>query len=111
MNTERGTVSGYFTDYDVLEKEARKYEPDYDKLCIFAGACQSYYEGIMGAGANFASSPGRILINAYDPAIVSEKVALTESTRYVTPGEIAGLTVSGKDGIWGVDTKGHLNLM
>jgi len=42
-------------------KEARKYQPDYDKLCIFAGACQSYFEAIMQAGANFASSPGRII--------------------------------------------------
>ena len=27
------------------------------ELAIFAGACQSYYEAIMAAGANFASSP------------------------------------------------------
>ena len=31
----------------------REYEPDYDTLVIFAGACQSCYEAILDAGANF----------------------------------------------------------
>lgn len=89
-------------------REARKYQPDYDKLCIFAGACQSYYEAIMNAGANFASSPGRILINCLDPAIVSEKVSLTDSETIVSPKEVSELTISGSDGIGGIDTKGRL---
>jgi len=63
-------------------------------MCIFAGACQSYFEAIMQAGANFASSPGRININALDPAIVSEKVALTNKDNYVTPEEVSKLTIS-----------------
>lgn len=89
-------------------KEARKYEPNFDRLCIFAGACQSYYEAIMEAGANFASSPGRVLINALDPAFVSEKVALTDYRMIVTPREIAQITVSGSEGIGGINTRGHL---
>jgi len=92
-------------------KEARKYQPDYDKLCIFAGACQSYFEAIMQAGANFASSPGRININALDPAIVSEKVALTNKDNYVTPEEVSKLTISGSKGIGGIKTRGHLTVL
>lgn len=88
-------------------KEARKYEPGMDKLCIFAGACQSYFEGIMEAGANFASSPGRILIHALDPAKVGDRIALTDSRVYVTPDQIARLTQSGSKGIGGLRTKGH----
>lgn len=88
--------------------EARKYQADKDKLSIFAGACQSYYEGIMSAGANFASSPGRVLINALDPAIVSEKIALTDSRMIVSPREIIRLTVSGRDGIGGINSRGQL---
>lgn len=87
--------------------EARKYEPSFEKLCIFSGACQSYYEGIMEAGANFASSPGRILIHALDPAKVGDRIALTDSRVYVTPSQIAKLTQSGSKGIGGVKTKGH----
>ncbi|MFZ5986858.1 MAG: sporulation peptidase YabG [Bacillota bacterium] len=97
--------SKYFVE---CVKEARRYEPDFDKLCIFAGACQSYYEAIMEAGANFASSPGRININALDPAIVSEKVALTDKRYYVTPQEIARITITGSEGIGGINTRGHL---
>ena len=82
-------------------KLAREYESNFDRLCIFAGACQSYFEGIMSAGANFASSPGRININALDPAIVSEKVALTDVNNYVNPEQIARMTISGVQGIGG----------
>lgn len=88
-------------------QEARKYEPSFDKLCIFAGACQSYFEGIMEAGANFASSPGRILIHALDPAKVGDRVALTDSRVFVTPEKIAKLTQSGIKGIGGIRTRGH----
>ncbi len=89
-------------------KYARSYEANLDKLCIFAGACQSYYEGIMEAGANFASSPGRININALDPAIVSEKVALTDRRYFITPQEITRITITGAKGIGGVPTRGHM---
>ena len=57
-------------------KEARKYDQKNDKnLVIFAGACQSYFEALMEAGANFASSPARILIDFLDPLIVAKSVA------------------------------------
>ncbi len=88
-------------------REARKHEPDFNKLCIFAGACQSYYEGIMEAGANFASSPGRILIHALDPAKVGDRIALTDSRVYVSPAQVAKLTQSGLKGIGGIKTRGH----
>lgn len=87
--------------------EARKHEPSMEKLCVFSGACQSYYEGIMEAGANFASSPGRILIHALDPAKVADRIALTDSRVFVTPDQIARLTQSGVKGIGGVRSKGH----
>ena len=96
--------SRYFIE---TAREARDYEPDFEKLCVFSGACQSYYEGIMQAGANFASSPGRILIHALDPAKVGDRVALTDSRVFVTPEKIARLTQSGAKGIGGVKTKGH----
>lgn len=92
-------------------KEARVYQKDPNKLCIFAGACQSYFEAIMDAGANFASSPSRININALDPAILSEKVALTDRRHYVTPEEVSKIIISGRGGIGGVKTKGRLNFI
>jgi spore coat assembly protein len=87
--------------------EARKVQKNKEQLCIFAGACQSYFEGIMEAGANFASSPGRILIHALDPSKVAERVALTDSKYFVTPERIARITESGLEGIGGIKTRGH----
>ena len=36
------------------------------------------------AGANFASSPARILIDFMDPLVVAEKVATTKEEQFVT---------------------------
>ena len=49
-----------------------------DRIIIFAGACQSNFEGIIKAGASFASSPKRVNIHALDPAIVASYIALTD---------------------------------
>ena len=71
-------------------KEARRYDAEENKkTVIFAGACQSYFEAIMLAGANFASSPARILIDFLDPLVISEKVATTEQYKYITIDDIA----------------------
>lgn len=88
-------------------KIAREYEPNPDKLCIFAGACQSYYEAIMEEGANFASSPKRILINALDPAIVAQKVSITDSSVILNHKSVIALTITGSNGIGGKDTRGQ----
>lgn len=108
-NADKYNLNSYSNSRYYIQsvKEARKYESSSSKLCIFAGACQSYYEALMSAGANFASSPGRILINALDPAIVAEKVALTDSSRIVTPREVAAITITGSKGIGGINTRGH----
>lgn len=89
-------------------KIARSYQPNPDKLCIFAGACQSYYEAIMEAGANFASSPKRVLINALDPAIVAQKISITDSSTLLTPKSVISLTITGNSGIGGKETRGQL---
>lgn len=89
-------------------KEARKWEKNSEKLVIFAGACQSYYEEIITAGADFASSPARILIDFTGPLIVAEKMALTENYKFITGGEIANEVKEGKKGIFGIGAKGKL---
>lgn len=87
-------------------KEARKWGRSSDKLVIFAGACQSYYEGIMSVGADFASSPGRILIDFVDPLIVAEKIALTEEYRFVSSTEISREIKEGPRGVSGIGARG-----
>lgn len=87
-------------------KEAREVQPSLDELVIIAGACQSHYEAILKAGANFASSPDRILIHALDPVKACGKVALTSIDKIVSPEEISKLTISGINGIGGLQTRG-----
>ena len=90
-------------------KEARRYDKENDKkLVIFAGACQSYFEALICAGANFASSPGRILIDFMDPLIVAEKVATTEKYKYITIEDIENELRDGKQGVSGIGANGKM---
>ena len=109
-NADKHDINSYKNSKYFVESAriARSFEPNPDKLCIFSGACQTYFELVMERGANFASSPGRILINALDPAFVSQKIALTDSRTVVTPEKVAELTISGSKGIGGIKTKGQL---
>lgn len=93
-------------------KEARKYDKDTNKdTVIFAGACQSYFEAIMMAGANFASSPARILIDFLDPLVIAEKVATTERYKFITVDEITREIRDGKKGIGGIGSNGRMTIM
>lgn len=90
-------------------KESRRYDKEKNKkLVIFAGACQSYFEAIISAGANFASSPARILIDFLDPLIVAEKVAYTENYKYITIDDIARELRDGKRGVSGIGANGKM---
>ena len=93
-------------------KEARKYNEKTNKdLVIFAGACQSYFEALMEAGANFASSPARILIDFLDPLIVAKNVAITDKNRYITIDDFVDELRDGKKGINGFGAKGKRNVI
>lgn len=89
-------------------QEARKFEKSHDKLIIIAGACQSDYEELIKAGANFASSPKRINIHALDPAIVATKMSLSDVNQDIDLKGILDNTKYGKNGIGGVITKGTM---
>lgn len=85
---------------------ARKWANSSDKLVIFAGACQSFFEAIMAAGADFASSPGRILIDFIDPLIVAEKVAITENYKFINIYNFIDEIKEGEKGIGGSTVRG-----
>jgi spore coat assembly protein len=87
-------------------REARRYDNDMDNLIIFAGACQSMYNEIIKAGANFASAPKRVLIHALDPVLVGHKIAVAGIERVIEPQEVINATITGIEGIGGVQTRG-----
>jgi len=90
--------------------EARKIRPSLDDLIIFAGACQSYFEALLQAGANFASSPNRINIHALDPVYVVAKISYTPFTSKIDISQLLKNTLSGVRGIGGIETRGVLRL-
>lgn len=102
--------SSYKSTDDFIEavKVARKYESSHEKLLIIAGACQSNYEELIKAGANFASSPKRINIHALDPAIVAASLAFSDKNDNIDLIKILDKTKYGSDGIGGIITKGTM---
>ena len=89
-------------------KEIRKIEKSQDKLIIIAGACQSNYEELIKAGANFASSPKRINIHALDPAIIASSIAFSDKNQNIDLIKILEKTKYGSDGIGGIITNGTM---
>lgn len=91
-------------------KEARETNMNQDELIIIAGACQSNYEELILAGANFASSPKRINIHALDPAIIATLMAYSEVNKEIDLMKILEYTKYGAEGIGGIITKGTMHI-
>ena len=89
---------------------ARAYERNRDMMTIVAGACQSHFEALLQAGANFASSPARILIHALDPVYVAAKSAFTPIRETVNIYDMITHTVSGLKGMGGIETRGNFRM-
>ncbi|MGL4914605.1 MAG: sporulation peptidase YabG [Romboutsia sp.] len=111
MTSRKGNItdlSNYKNSMNFIKtvKQARKWQPNLDNLVIFAGACQSNYEQIIKAGANYASSPGRIMIHALDPVFVVEKIACSRIDTIVPIDEVIEQTVTGIKGVGGSETRG-----
>jgi len=108
LNLENYYTSSYFVKS--VEK-ARCFERSLDDLIIFAGACQSNYQALIAAGANYASAPKRIMIHNFDPLLVVKALAFTSIGEVVDPGEVIARTISGYRGIGGIETWGCFRLV
>ena len=82
--------SKYFVETVI---RARMWEQGANKLAIFAGACQSYYEA-------------RILIDFKDPLVVAGKIATTDFNKYVTINDIKNDLRDGENGVSGIGAHG-----
>lgn len=89
---------------------ARQFERNRDSLTIVAGACQSHFEALLRAGANFASSPARILIHALDPVHIASKVSYTSIKETINMVDVISHTVSGIKGIGGIESRGSYRI-
>lgn len=91
-------------------KAARRLVRSMDDLVIIAGACQSHFEALLDAGANFASSPQRIMIHALDPVFIAEKIAYTPIKETVNVYDVVYSTYTGTDGLGGLESRGKYRL-
>lgn len=82
----------------------------YNDIVIIAGACQSDFEGLIKAGASFASSPAHINIHALDPAIIASFVALSNINEEIDLEEVLSKTKYGSDGIGGFKINGTMKI-
>jgi spore coat assembly protein len=99
--------SQYYVD---AVRKAREFEPSLDNLIIIAGGCQSFFEALIEAGANFASAPKRILIHALDPLLIAQNIAFTSIYEKIALPQFLEETMTGSRGIGGVQTRGKLRL-
>ncbi|WP_253286808.1 sporulation peptidase YabG [Virgibacillus sp. MSJ-26] len=97
--------SKYFVE---TVRNARDNVPNLDQLVIFAGACQSHFESLIRAGANFASSPSRINIHALDPVFIAAKIAYTPFMEKVSVMDVLRNTLTREKGMGGIETRGLL---
>jgi spore coat assemly protein len=106
------SLSSYKNSQNFIDaiQVARDYERNLDTLTIVAGACQSHFEALIGAGANFASSPGRILIHALDPVYVAAKASFTSIRDTVSLNDVLNHTISGSQGMGGIETRGSYRI-
>ncbi|NLP18108.1 MAG: sporulation peptidase YabG, partial [Firmicutes bacterium] len=65
---------------------------------------------LIKAGANFASSPQRVLIHCLDPVLLSEKVAYTPIGQTLAIADALQATITGLSGVGGVETRGKYRL-
>lgn len=91
-------------------KEARRKIPHLDQLVIFAGACQSHFESLIYAGANFASSPSRVNIHALDPVYIVGKISFTSFMDHINVWDVLRNTLTGEKGLGGLETRGVLRI-
>ncbi|WP_199623881.1 sporulation peptidase YabG [Paenibacillus alkalitolerans] len=109
---DKQNINNYKNSLNFLNavRVARAYERNRDALTIVAGACQSHFEALLQAGANFASSPARILIHALDPVYIASKSAYTPVKETVNLYDVITHTVSGLDGLGGIETRGNFRV-
>lgn len=112
FNGDKQNIQNYKNSIHFVKavQAARLYERNRDAMTIIAGACQSHFEALLQAGANFASSPARILIHALDPVYIAAKSAFTPLKETVNIYDVITHTVSGLKGLGGIETRGNFRV-
>lgn len=107
-NIDNYRHSKYFIE---ATKKIREKYPVINQPIIIAGACQSHFEALISAGANFASSPNRVNIKSLDPAIIAIKCATTPINRFIRVMDTIEKTSNKSEGIGGIESFGTMKTL
>ena len=80
-------------------------------MTVIIGACASHFEALIASGANFSSSPKRINIHTYDPAILAIKAATTSNNQNIDFYQTLKYIEDGRDAFGGIETKGKMKIL
>lgn len=110
---ERDDVDNYRNSKHFVKTilNIRRDYPVMNQPIIIAGACQSHFEALIAAGANFASSPNRVNIKSLDPAIIAVKCASTSILEPVKVTEVIEKTSNKNEGMGGIITFGTMRTL
>ncbi len=92
-------------------QKIRQHYPVSNQPIIIAGACQSHFEALIAAGANFASSPNRVNIQSLDPAIIAVKCCSTSTTEIVKVYDAIERTSNKSEGMGGIVSFGTMKIL
>lgn len=103
-------LSSYKNSENFIEatKMAKKTKND---LIVISGACQSNSEALLINGATYASSPKRINIHTYDPAIIAIKVCSTSRDRFIDNEYFDKKIENFRDAYIGIEEKGKMKIL
>lgn len=99
------TNSKYYID--AVKSVKRKF----NNSIIIAGACQSNFESLIANGAHFASSPKRINVHVYDPAIIAINVCTTSFKNIVNFDKMEKNIINLHDAFGGVEVYGKMRML
>lgn len=83
----------------------------FNNSVIIAGACQSNFESLIANGAHFASSPKRINVHIYDPAIIAINVCTTSFKNIVNFDKMEKNIINLHDAFGGVEVYGKMRML
>lgn len=104
-------LANYANTLNFMKTIKKVREVKQNSCVVIAGACQSNYEALIASGADFASSPKRINVHTYDPAIIAIKASITSFTKLINSDELFEYIENGKDAFNGLQTFGKMRLM
>ncbi len=106
-NLDNYLNSKHFVDSIVKVREKYKSKD----LVIIAGACQSHFEALIASGADFATSPQRVNVHTFDPAIIAIITSLTPFNEIVDFKLILRYSSNLEKGVGGLETYGKMRLL